>query len=74
MPTLIITSKHLIFQSTANTTVSIGFHVISDADKYALQIDDVKIEDLGSTVSNQNIENGSSVAVYPNPTTGAFCC
>lgn len=64
--------KTFIFQSTANTTTSIGFHVISDADKYALQIDDVKIEDLGSTVANQEIENGSSIAVYPNPTTGKF--
>ena len=64
--------KTFIFQSTANTTTSVGFHVISDADKYALQIDDIKIEDLGSTVSNHHIENGSSISVYPNPTTGIF--
>jgi Pregnancy-associated plasma protein-A/Secretion system C-terminal sorting domain len=64
--------KTFIFQSNANSTISIGFHAISDADKYALQIDDVKIEDLGSTVSNIEVENGSFFTVYPNPTSGLF--
>ena len=64
--------KTFIFISNANSTVSIGLHVISDADKYALQIDDIKIEDLGSTVSNKEIIDGSSIAVFPNPTNGIF--
>ncbi len=65
-------NKTFVFQSVSNATISIGFHAISDADKYALQIDDIKIEDLGSTVSNKEIEKGFSVAIYPNPTTGIF--
>lgn len=64
--------KTFIFQSTTNSTVSIGFHVTSDPDQYALQIDDVKIEDLDSTVSNIEVEKGVSVAVFPNPTNGLF--
>ena len=65
-------SKTFIFESTINSTISIGLHVNSDADKYALQIDDVKIEDLGSTSSNEVIENNSAIFVSPNPTTGTF--
>jgi len=64
--------KTFIFQSNEDGFISIGFHVISDADKYALQIDDVKIEDLGLTDSNIDIKNGSAVSVYPNPTSGLF--
>jgi hypothetical protein len=64
--------KTFIFVANQTSSISTGFHVISDADKYALQIDDVKIEDLGSTVSNKEIENGSPISVYPNPTNGIF--
>jgi hypothetical protein len=64
--------KTFVFQSNATSTISIGFHAISDADKYALQIDDVKIEDLGSTISNNEVENGLSISVFPNPTNGIF--
>ena len=64
--------KTFIFESTINSTISIGLHVISDADKYALQIDDLKIQDLGSTVSNNELENGASISVYPNPSSGLF--
>ncbi len=64
--------KTFDFQSTANATISIGLHVISDEDKYALQIDDLKIEDLGSTISSKETLDNSSVSVYPNPSNGEF--
>ena len=64
--------KTLNFQATENTNISVGFHAISDADKYALQIDDIKIEDLGSTISNDEITTQNSILAYPNPSTGFF--
>ncbi len=65
-------TKTFTFISNSNGSISIGFHVISDADQYAMQIDDVKIEDLGSTISNNDVETNGAIAVFPNPTTGKF--
>ncbi len=60
----------LDFSTTSSTPKSIGFHVYSPADRYALQIDDVQLEDLGVNTSLLRLEDNSEIQLWPNPTTG----
>lgn len=59
-----------LFKSDGEGQVSIGFHVFSAADRYALQIDDIQIVDLGSTVATQDPALAAGYSVFPNPSFG----
>jgi hypothetical protein len=61
-----------IFEFTANvsTPQSIGFHVFSPADRYALQIDDINLQDLGLSTLTSEIPVIERVILSPNPTAG----
>ncbi len=48
--------------------ISLGFHATSDADQYALQLDDINITDI-TFVSNENLVEENLFNVYPNPAT-----
>jgi len=58
-----------VFSVNGDLEISLGFHAFSDADRYALQLDDIKIEDLG-LVSTKLPEVPEAVQVIPNPTSG----
>jgi len=57
----------LYFESSGAGEVSIGFHVFSDANQYALQIDNVSIRDVGATTAVDNKLSVNHFKVYPNP-------
>jgi pregnancy-associated plasma protein-A/type IX secretion system substrate protein/cleaved adhesin domain-containing protein len=63
-------TNSITFEASATTFTSIGFHAISDADRYALQIDDFKIEDLGLGASIIDQVAISTIQAKPNPTEG----
>ncbi len=46
--------------------IYIGFHCYSDADQYAMLIDDIEIVDI-TTVSNENAIAPEAFQAYPNP-------
>lgn len=57
----------LTFIANNNESKSIGFHIFSDADQYALQIDDVQIVDLG-TAAGLDTADADPEPSFPNPT------
>ncbi len=59
-------NERLLFQALETTTISIGFHVFSSADMYAMQLDDISIRDLG-TVGADEPQPSSAIGFYPNP-------
>jgi len=60
-------AKHeLEFFTETDATIHIGFHCHSDADQFALMIDDINIIDI-TTVSTQNTIASEAFQVYPNP-------
>ena len=63
-------NKTLIFEANTTEFTSIGFHVVSAADKFALQIDDIKIEDLGLDSRVTDLDENNSIQVSPNPVKG----
>ncbi len=58
-----------VFTVNNDLEISIGFHAFSDADRYALQLDDIRIDDLG-LVSTKLPTVQDAVQVVPNPTQG----
>ncbi|NNE28400.1 MAG: T9SS type A sorting domain-containing protein [Saprospiraceae bacterium] len=58
----------LSFVADETKTTSIGFHIFSDADQYALLIDDIRIEDSGLVGTNE-LQKGA-LKVFPNPANG----
>ncbi len=64
--------QNLTFTANTDGFTSIGFHVYSPADRYALQIDDIRIEDLGTTNSAIEIEEKNHIRIGPNPSSGLF--
>lgn len=58
------------FTTSVSTPLSIGFHVFSLADRYALQIDDIKVEDLGLNTAVDDLPVLEQVVLSPNPTSG----
>ncbi len=58
-----------VFTVNSNIETHIGFHVFSDADKYGMQLDDIKIDDLG-LVGTRGLDKIENVQVLPNPTEG----
>ncbi len=65
-------NQNLTFTANTDGFTSIGFHVYSPADRYALQIDDIRIEDLGTTNSAIEIEEKNHIRIGPNPSGGLF--
>lgn len=60
----------LYFEANTTGSTSIGFHAFSDPDKYALQIDDIRVDDLGIDSPVEELSNQNSIAVSPNPSNG----
>ncbi len=61
----------LRFFNSGNATVSLGFHVFSPADRYALQIDNINIINTGLVgTEDQSAAEMDNISLYPNPTTG----
>ncbi len=58
------------FTANADEFTSLGFHVFSAPDRYALQIDDIKIEDLGLLEPVSNTVENNTLQLMPNPTNG----
>ncbi len=54
------------FNANSNGSFSLGLHCFSDADRYALQIDDINITDITS-VGTQNLDPAAEFSLYPNP-------
>lgn len=62
----------LLFIANSSGSVSLGFHAFSDADQYALQIDDIQIIDLGMGSPATTLSLDQSFELYPNPNQGQF--
>lgn len=58
--------KSLKFSVTGNFEAYIGFHAISDADKYVLQLDDIMIRDI-TPVANEEVVENTFFKLFPNP-------
>lgn len=58
------------FDALGTSTVSLGFHVFSNPDQFAMLLDDILIEDLGISTSANEIEKEADIFnIYPNPAT-----
>ena len=64
-------TKSLFFNSNGEGQVSLGFHVFSDANQYALQIDDVTIRDVGATATEDKFL-AQGFKIFPNPSQNKF--
>jgi len=62
--------KTLYFEANSTGATSIGFHVYSPADRYALQVDNIRLDDLGIDSPVAEISNNNSIALSPNPSNG----
>lgn len=60
----------ITFEAASTAFTSIGFHAISAADKYALQLDDFKIEDLGLGAAVNDQVGKHFIQAIPNPSNG----
>lgn len=60
----------LFFEADSDGFRSIGFHAYSAADRYALQIDDITVEDMGLNSQVLDSPAKNSVQASPNPTNG----
>ena len=58
--------ERLLFEALEDASISIGFHVFSDADQYAMQLDDIRIRDLG-TVAVDEVATVGQFHIFPNP-------
>ncbi len=56
----------LTFSPETDVEFYIGFHCYSDADQYAMLVDDIEIVDL-TAVSNENVVTSETFKAYPNP-------
>lgn len=54
------------FFTQTDTEVYVGFHCYSDADQYAMLVDDIEIVDV-TAVSNENVVTSETFKAYPNP-------
>lgn len=59
--------KNIVFDVAQDGTYSIGFHVFSQPDMYALQLDGIQIIDEGIISSVTTVEEKVILDVYPNP-------
>ncbi|HEB61699.1 MAG TPA: T9SS type A sorting domain-containing protein [Bacteroidetes bacterium] len=64
-------TSSLFFNSDGEGQVSLGFHIFSDANQYALQIDDVTIRDVGATGTEDKIL-AEGFNIFPNPSQSKF--
>ena len=62
--------ENLFFTTDNDLDISIGFHVFSEADKYALMLDNVEITDMGSVNTNDIPRITTGFSLFPNPTDG----
>lgn len=59
----------LRFYNTSDATLSLGFHVFSPKDRYAMQIDDISLRYTGLTDTKEVVQI-DNITVFPNPTEG----
>jgi len=57
----------LFFTANNSGTISLGWHVFSQPDRYAMQIDDIRVTDLGLVSSSEDVAIGESIQIFPNP-------
>ncbi len=61
----------LRFYNQWDANVSVGFHVFSPADRYAMQIDNIKIVNTGLVdTEDKEVVEVDNILLYPNPTNG----
>jgi len=60
----------LRFYNTGDASISVGFHVYSPADRFAMQIDNIKITNTGLVgTDDKDVAQVDNILLYPNPTT-----
>ncbi|MEL6866567.1 MAG: T9SS type A sorting domain-containing protein [Bacteroidota bacterium] len=55
------------FIANEDGQLSIGFRAFSDSDQYALQLDDIRVVDLGDVTDTDDLNADSEWSIFPNP-------